>query len=281
MVVAASASTVGVSPQPGHDEIGLFACIIGSPRPNTDTLRAVLDSLIHGQPLIRRVFGRHNHVDVALALDTVIKAGQQAVAIRRQIAADDICLFAGDMIKESRILMRETVVVLLPYVGRKDEVERGNILSPRKFVGDFQPLCVLGDHGVHNTDEGLIGCEETMTACKDIAFKPALAHMLGEICVHDASLLSDIVVLDIHAIFGSSLIVDLCLKGTRRYFKRRIHTVGHRLVGTEHTEVAALLIEFEDVADVLAEFEHILRLHRSGSIHLDAVLREIGQTKIL
>ena len=140
---------------------------------------------------------------------------------------------------------------------------------------------MLRDHRVDDTDEGLVRSEETVTAGEDVALEPALAHMLGKIRVHDAAFGSDVVVLDIDAVLGAGLIVDLCLEGTGRCLECRIHTVGHRFVRPEDTEVPALCIQLQNVADIVAEHEHILCLDGTGRIHLDAVLGEVGKAQIL
>ena len=80
--------------------------------------------------LTARMFGSYDCVDIVLALDAVVKAGEQTVCIRRQIHADNICFLVGDVIQESGILMSKSIVVLLPYVGCQDEVQRSNRLSP-------------------------------------------------------------------------------------------------------------------------------------------------------
>ena len=61
--------------------------------------------------------------------------------------------------------MSKSVVVLLPYVGCQDEVQGCDGLSPGKLIANFQPFCMLGCHGVNDTDEGFIACEEAMTTC--------------------------------------------------------------------------------------------------------------------
>ena len=101
----------------GHDDIRLLALIVARPLPDTDTLGAVLDSLLHCQPLLSRMLGGYQHVDIVAAADAVVKAGQQAVGIRRQVQAHNVGLLVGDVIQEARILMRKAVVILLPYVG--------------------------------------------------------------------------------------------------------------------------------------------------------------------
>ena len=66
----------------GHDHVGLTALVIGSPLPDADALGAVLDGLLHGQPLGTGVLGGNHDVDIVPALMQVC-AGQQAVGVRR------------------------------------------------------------------------------------------------------------------------------------------------------------------------------------------------------
>ena len=83
--------------------------------------------------------------------------------------------------------MCKSIMILLPYIRCKNEVQGSDRLSPGKLVADFQPFCVLSGHGVNDTDKCLITCEESVTACKKISFQPSLTHMLTEHTVHDTS----------------------------------------------------------------------------------------------
>ena len=64
------------------------------------------------------MFGSYYYVYIILALYTVIKTGKQAIGIRRQVHSDNVSFFVSHMIKEARILMGKSVVVLLPYIRR-------------------------------------------------------------------------------------------------------------------------------------------------------------------
>ena len=146
----------------------------------------MLYRLLHGQPLAAGVLGSHNRIHIVLAFDAVVEAGQQAVGVWRQVHAHNVCLLVGDMVKESGILVGKSVVVLLPYIGSQDKVQGSDWLPPGKLVGNLQPFCMLRCHGVHNTDKCLIACKETMASGQQVAFQPALAHMLAEHAVHNA-----------------------------------------------------------------------------------------------
>jgi len=72
--------------------------------------------LVHGQPLREGVFARHHDVDVIPAAQAVIENRQQAVGVGRKVNPHDVRFLVDDMVEKTRILMRESVVVLLPDV---------------------------------------------------------------------------------------------------------------------------------------------------------------------
>ena len=82
--------------------------------------------------------------------------------------------------------MGKAVVILLPYIGGQNQVQRSDLLSPWQLIADLEPLRVLGDHRVHHANKGFIAREEAMPSGEQIALQPALAHVLAEIGVHDA-----------------------------------------------------------------------------------------------
>ena len=215
------------------------------------------------------MFGCYDRINVVLALDAVIKAGQQTVGIRRKVHADNICFFVGDVIQESRILVGKSVVVLLPYIGGQDKVQRCDRLSPGKLIADFQPFCMLCCHGIHDTDKRFVACKESMTSGQKISFQPSLAHMLAQHTVHDTAV-------SCQAVVGRQ---KLCVPVTVRRLKSTVQTVGHRLIRSENTEILALLVQTEDVTHISAQLDHILCFRFSG-FHLDSVITEIRQTKI-
>ena len=92
--------------------------------PDADSLGAVLHCLLHGEPLGPRVLGCNHHVDIVAAPDAMVVAGEEAVGVWRKVEAHYVGLLVGYMVQESWILMGESVVVLLPYIGCKDVGER-------------------------------------------------------------------------------------------------------------------------------------------------------------
>ena len=59
-----------------HNNIWFFTAVIACPLPDTDTLCAVLNSLLHGQPLAAWMLGSYDCVYIVLTLDAVIEAGE-------------------------------------------------------------------------------------------------------------------------------------------------------------------------------------------------------------
>ena len=113
---AASVSSVGTSPQQAITTSGSHPLSLLSPFPNADPRRAMLDGLIHREPLRRRLLAGHDDVHVVAAPQAVVGHGQQRVRVRRQIDADDLGLLVDDMVDEARVLMAKPVVVLPPNV---------------------------------------------------------------------------------------------------------------------------------------------------------------------
>ena len=113
-----------------HYEIWFLTIIVRSPVPDTNTLSTVLNCLIHCEPLATWVLRSNNYVYVVLALNTVVECRKKTVCIRRQVHTYNVSLFVRNMIEESWILVCESVVVLLPYVRCKDEVQRCDWCTP-------------------------------------------------------------------------------------------------------------------------------------------------------
>lgn len=73
----------------------------------------------------------------------MVHDGQQAVAVRRQVDAYYLWTLVGHDIKETRILMGETVVVLPPNQRREQNVERGYLDAPFHLQALLEPFAVL------------------------------------------------------------------------------------------------------------------------------------------
>ncbi len=77
IVTAAITSSVGVSPAHAIAHVRLLAVVAACPLPDSHALGTVLHRLLHRQPLGARMFGGHERIDVILAPDAVIKAGNR------------------------------------------------------------------------------------------------------------------------------------------------------------------------------------------------------------
>ena len=231
----------------------------------------MLHRLLHGQPLGPGVLAGHHHVDIVAALDAVVEAGEQAVGIRRQIDAHHVGLLVGHMVQEAGVLMGEAVVVLLPYVGSQDIVQGGDIVPPGQLAAHLQPLGVLGEHGVHNADEGLIAVEEAVASGEQIALQEALAEVLGEHGVHDPAV-------------GVQMVVDardlLVQEAAASDLKHRLQAVGGRFVRGKDPEVPGVHVQLHHVPDIGAQNVHILGLHAAGNRDVHGIVPEIGGPQI-
>ena len=216
------------------------------------------------------MLGGDQYVDIVTAADTMVEAAQQAVGIRRQVQADNVCLLVGDVIQEAGILMGEAIVILLPYVGGQDQVQGSNALAPGQLAANLQPLSMLCNHGVHHADEALVGSKEAVTTGQQVAFQPAFAHMLGQHGVHDAAVVcQEFIARD-----------DGGVPITLGSFEALVQTVGHGLVRSKDAEVFSISIQLEHVADVTAQLDHILLLDRAGERDIHCILLEIGGTQV-
>jgi hypothetical protein len=120
-----------------HHHVGLLAAVVARPFPDSQSGLAVLDRLVHRQPLRRRLLASDNDVDVVAAPQAVIGHREQAIGVRRQIDADNVGLLVDDVIDEPGILMAESVVVLSPNVAREEIVQRTDRPSPGNMVATF------------------------------------------------------------------------------------------------------------------------------------------------
>jgi hypothetical protein len=57
------------------------------------------------------------------AAQTVIKDRQQTIGIWREVDANDISLLIDDVVYETGILVRESIVILLPDVGSEQIIQ--------------------------------------------------------------------------------------------------------------------------------------------------------------
>ena len=130
----------------GHDHVGLAVLVVAGPFPDAEARRAMLDRLVHAQPLRRRLLAGDDHVDVVAAAQTVIRHRKQRVGVRRQVDPDHLGLLVDHVVDEAGILMAETVVILAPDMRAEEIVERGDRPPPRDLAAHLQPLRVLIEH---------------------------------------------------------------------------------------------------------------------------------------
>ena len=100
----------------GHHDVGLSVLISAGPRPDSNSIGAVLDGSFHVEPLQSRLFARHDHVDVIPAAQAVIGHRKKRVGVGRQIDANDVRFLVHHKINEPGVLVTESVVVLPPDV---------------------------------------------------------------------------------------------------------------------------------------------------------------------
>ena len=74
----------------GHHDIGFAAVVIAGPLPNPEPRFAVLDCLIHRQPLGGWLLAGDDDIDVVAAAQAVVGDRQQAIGVGRQIDSDDL-----------------------------------------------------------------------------------------------------------------------------------------------------------------------------------------------
>jgi hypothetical protein len=111
----------------------------------------------------------NDNVDVVFATKAVVHRREQTVGVWREVNADDLRALVRHYVKETWILMRESVMILSPDSRSKKDVERRNLLPPFNFEALLDPLAVLVDHRVNDVDERLVAIEQTVTSGEDVA----------------------------------------------------------------------------------------------------------------
>src|SRR5688572_10378965 len=109
------------------------------------------------------------------ASQAVVCYGQQRVRVRRKIDPNDVSGFIGHQVQETWVLVTVPIVILPPYMGCQQIVQRSDGSSPGQPAGYVQPFGMLVDHRVDNVNECFIAREQAMSSGKQVSFKPALA----------------------------------------------------------------------------------------------------------
>ncbi len=237
----------------GHDHVGLAALVVAGPLPDADAGRAVLDRLVHGQPLRRRLLAGHDQVDVVAAAQAVVGHAQQRVGVRRQVDADDLRFLVHDVVDEAGVLVAETVVVLAPDQRRQQVVQRSDRPPPGDVPRHLQPLGVLVEHRVDDVDERLVAREEAVPPGQQVALQPALALVLAE-DLHDPAVGVQVVVVG----------QRLGDPGAVGDFEHVLPAVGVELVRADQAEVLAVQVHLHDVAEELAHDPRGFRVLGAG-----------------
>lgn len=106
-----------------HDDIRLFTCIVGGPRPNSKTLATVGDSFFHVEELKVILLVGNNDIDVVDRLEAVVHGAEESVGIRWEVDASDLGGLVANDIKETGVLVSEAIVILSPNGGSEKDVK--------------------------------------------------------------------------------------------------------------------------------------------------------------
>ena len=181
IAAAATVSIVTTSPAQASTMSGSADAVVGAgPRPHPCAARAVLDRLVHRQPLQLRLLVDDDQVDVAARAEAVVRHGQQAVRVRRQVDPADVAPGGDDVLDQARPLVAEPVVVVAPRGRGEQDVEARDLGPPRQVVGLLQPLAVLDRLRRAHHREGLVGGEPPVPAGQRVALEPAVAVVLRQ-----------------------------------------------------------------------------------------------------
>ena len=94
----------------------LIRPLVPCPFQDAQPPRAVFDRLRHRQPVRRRLLAGNDDVDIVHRTQTVIVGRQERVGVEGQVDAHHIRLLVHHVVDESRVLVRQPVVILTPDV---------------------------------------------------------------------------------------------------------------------------------------------------------------------
>ena len=129
---------------------------------------------------------------------------------------------------------------------------------------------MLGEHRIHDADEGLVAVEKAVAAGEQIPFQHTLTDVLGEHGVHDAA-------------GGGEMLVsgeDLAGPGTVGFLKDGGEPVGGGFIGTERAEVARIGVQAVDLAHKVTEGSHILRFDGAGEGDIHGKIAEVRHAQV-
>ena len=210
----------------------------------------------------------HDDVDVLAAAQAVIGDGEQAVRVRGQVDPDDLGLLVHHQVDETRILMREAVVVLPPDVRAEQVVERRDRPPPWQPVRHLQPLRMLVEHRVDDVNEGFVAVEHSVPAGQQVALQPALAEMLAQ-HLHHPPVRGEVVV-------GRNHICQPVAVGD---IEHRAQPVRGGLIWAHQPEVVRIV--GDHVAEEAAQY--LGRFVKGGArlVDLDRIVAKIGKPQRL
>jgi hypothetical protein len=107
---AASVSRVGMSPQQAMTTSGTEALVVGGERPDAQSSGAVVDCLVHAQPVELGLLAGDDDVDVVLRAQAVVGHREQAVGVRWEVDADDLGLLVDHVVDEAGVLVEKPLL---------------------------------------------------------------------------------------------------------------------------------------------------------------------------
>ena len=234
----------------GHHDVGLAPFVIAGPIPDANAFGAMDDGFLQIQILQVLLLVAHDHVHVVLAAQAMIGNRKQAVHVRRKINAGHVGAFVDHDIEKAGILMRKAVVVLPPYGGSDQQIQRRDGLPPGKCAAHFQPLGMLVEHGVDDVDKRFVGSEEPMPPGEQVAFQHSLHGVLAQ-HFKDTTVVREVAAV---VVFREKFLDPEFLA----HGVDRVEPVRGGFVGPEDAEVLHVL--FHHIAQQSAERTRILSL---------------------
>ena len=129
---------------------------------------------------------------------------------------------------------------------------------------------MLVEHRVDDVDERLVAVEQPVATGEEVALEPALALVLAEHRVEDASRRREELVVRLRAR------VPL----TVGHFEDGAQEIREGLVGTEDPEVPLLRVQGDDVAEEPAQHEGVLGVDRARRRHRHGMLAEVRHAQL-
>ncbi len=123
---------------------------------------------------------------------------------------------------------------------------------------------MLIEHRIDDVNERFIAAEEAVPAGEQVTFEPTLALMLAQ-HLHDTPVGSDMRI-------GR---LDLGDRGPCRDVEHSVPAIRGRLIRAEDAEVAALLVQLHDVADVRTLHARRFGVDGARRLDLDGIVAKV------